>query len=191
MWQGISPLEPFVLLGKPDVAAKSQTTARATYDGKAIYIALRCEEPTQPNSEKLAPNDMAMFKGDVAEVFINVTRSDSMFFHFAINSSGSFWAAHHLKDKPEPLTQPWEHAARVEQDGWTAELAIPWSILGISGPPAQVTNTPAGNMYIPRPPPPFRVNLARERPEANEYSSWAPVAKSFLETGNFGTWKFK
>jgi len=114
-----------------------------------------------------------------------------MFFHFAINSSGSFWAGHHLKDKPEPMTQLWEHAARVEQNGWTAELAIPWSILGILGPPAQVANTSAANMYTPRPPPPFRVNLARERPEANEYSSWAPVAKSFLETGNFGTWKFK
>jgi hypothetical protein len=105
LWQSISPLEPFVLLGKPDAAAKSKTTARATYDAKAIYIVFRCEEPRQPHSEKLGPNDIAIFKGDVAEVFINVTRSDSMFFHFAVNSSGSWWAGHHLKDKPELLTQ--------------------------------------------------------------------------------------
>ena len=191
MWEGVPPLQPFVVIGNPDSAAKSKTTARATYDAKAIYIAFRCEEPTQPHSEKLAPNDMAIFKGEVAEVFINVTRSDSMSFQFAINSSGSYWAGHHIKDKPELLTQPWEHAARQEQNGWTAELAIPWSMLGISGPPPQVTNTPPPDVYVPRPAPPFRVNLARQRPEANEYSSWAPVAKSFLESGNFGTWKFR
>jgi hypothetical protein len=140
---------------------------------------------------KLGPNDNAIFKGNVAEVLINVTRSDTMFFHFAINSSGSYWAAHRLKDKPEPLTQAWEHATHLEQNGWTAELAIPWSTLGLSGPPVAVSSAAAPNMYSPRPAPPLRVNLARQRPKANEYSSWAPVAKSVLETGNFGTWKLK
>ena len=193
LWQGISPLEPFVLIGQPGTPAKGQTTARATYDAKAIYIAFHCEEPNpdQLHSEKLAPNDTAIFKGNVAEVFINVTRSDSMFCHFAVNSSGSYWAAHHLKDKPEPLTQPWEHVARVEQKGWTAEIAIPWSILGIAGPPTSASPAAAHGVYVPRPAPPVRVNLARERPQANEYSSWAPVARSFPESGNFGTWRFK
>jgi hypothetical protein len=46
-------------------------------------------------------------------------------------------------------------------------------------------------MYTARPAPPVRVNLAREGPQANESSSWAPVARSFLETGNFGNWRFK
>jgi hypothetical protein len=193
LWQSVAPLGPFVLVGNPDARAKGQTIARAAYDAKAIYIAFRCEEPNpdQIRSEKLAPNDSAIFNNDVAEVLINVTRSDSMFFHFAINSSGSYWAAHHLKDKPEPLTQPWEHAARLEQNAWTAEIAIPWSTLGIPGPPPRETALPAPDMYVPRPAPPVRVNLARQRPQANEYSSWAPVAKTFLEPGNFGTWRFK
>ena len=192
-WQSIVPLEPFVLVGHPDSPAKGQTIARATYDARALYIALRCEEPNpdQLQSEKLAPNDMAILKGNVAEVFINVTRSDSMFFHFAINPSGSHWAAHHLKDQPEPLTQPWEHAARLDQHGWTAEIAIPWSTLGISGAPASATSAPAPDMYVPRPAPPIRVNLGRARLQANEYSSWAPVARSLVESGNFGTWRFK
>ena len=97
-----------------------------SFDDKAIYIAFRCEEPNagQLRSEKLAPNDMGIFKGNAVEVLINATRSDSMFYRFAVNSSGSFWAAHHLKGKPEPLTQPWEHAARLEPNGWTVELAL-------------------------------------------------------------------
>ena len=73
-----------------------------------------------------------------------------------------------------PLSSPWQK--KLIEYGWDSQT------------PAF---TPAGNMYIPRPAPPFRVNLARERPEPNEYSSWAPVAKSLFETGNFGTWKFK
>ena len=114
-----------------------------------------------------------------------------MFFHFAVNPSGAYWAAHHIKDQPEPLTQPWEHAARLDQHGWTAEIAIPWSTLGISGPPAPAAPAPASDKYVPRPAPPIRVNLGRTRPQANESSSWSPVAKSFVESGNFGTWRFK
>jgi hypothetical protein len=193
IWQGIVPLEPFVLVGSPDAPANGQTTARATWDTKAIYIAFRCDEPNpdQLQSEKLAPNDMGIFRGNVAEIYINPTRSDSMFFHFAINSSGSFWAANHIKDKPELLTQSWEHATNLEQNGWTAEIAIPWSMVGLSGPPGAAPTTSASDTYAPRPAPPFRVNLARGRPQAGEYSAWSAVAKSFLETGNFGTWKFK
>ena len=114
-----------------------------------------------------------------------------MFFHFAVNPSGSHWAAHHLKDQPEPLTQPWEHAARLEQNGWTAEIAIPWSTLGISGPPVSATSAPTPDRYVARPAPPVRVNLGRARPQANEYSSWSPVARNFVESENFGTWRFK
>ena len=77
------------------------------------------------------------------------------------------------------------------QRGWTAEIAIPWSTLGISGPPAPAASAPAPDMYVPRPAPPVRVNLGRARPQANEYSSWSPVARSFVESGNFGTWRFK
>jgi len=73
-----------------------------------------------------------------------------------------------------PLSSPWQK--KLIEYGWDSQT------------PAFI---PAGNMYIPRPAPPFRVNLARERPEPNEYSSWAPVAKSLFETENFGTWKFK
>jgi hypothetical protein len=191
IWQSIAPLQPFVLVGNPDSPAQGQTIARAAYDAKAIYLAFRCEEPNpnQLHSEKLAPNDGAILKGDVIEVLINVTRSDSMFFHFAVNPSGAYWAAHHIKGQPEPLTQPWEHAARLDQHGWTAELAIPWSTLGISGPPAPAA--PASDKYVPRPAPPVRVNLGRARPQSNESSSWSPVAKSFVESGNFGTWQFK
>jgi len=134
---------------------------------------------------------VGIFKGSVVEVFINATRSDTMFYHFAINPSGSYWAAHHLKGKPEPLTQPWERAARLEPNAWTAEFAIPWSMVGLSGPPETVTNAPPLDVYTPRPAPAFRVNLARARPQAGEFSSWSPVAKSFLETGNFGAWRFK
>ena len=193
IWQGIAALEPFVLVGNPDAPAKGQTITRAAYDAKALYLAFRCEEPNpdQLQSEKLAPNDRAILKGNVVEVFINVTRSDSMFFHFAVNPSGSHWAAHHLKDQPEPLTQPWEHAARLDQNGWTAEIAIPWSTLGISGPPVSVTSAPTPDRYVARPAPPVRVNLGRARPQANEYSSWSPVARNFVESDNFGTWRFK
>jgi hypothetical protein len=193
IWQGIAPLPPFVLVGAPDTPAKGQTSARAAYDARAIYLAFHCDEPNPDHlpSEKLAPNDMAIFEGNVVEVFINVTRSDSGFFHFAINPSGSHWAARHLKDQPEPLSQPWEHAARLEQNGWTAEIAIPWSTLGISGPPVIATSAPTPDTYAPRPAPPVRVNLGRERPQDNEYSTWSPTAQGFVESGNFGTWRFK
>jgi hypothetical protein len=193
IWQGIVPLQPFVLVGEPETPAKSQTIARAAYDAKAIYIAFRCEEPNpdQFQSKQLPPNDGAILKGDVVEVLINVTRSDTMFFHFAVNPSGSHWAARHLKDQPELLTQPWEHAVRLDPRGWTAEIAIPWSTLGISGPPAPAAPGPNPDMYAPRPDPPVRVNLCRARLQANELSSWSPVARSFVESGNLGTWRFK
>jgi hypothetical protein len=192
-WQGISPLEPFVLIGSPGTQAKGQTVARAAYDTKALYIALRCEEPNPAHleTEKLPPNDAAIFKGNVGEVFVNVTRNDSTYLHFAVNSAGSHWAGSHYKDKADPLNKPWERAVRIEQNAWTVEIAIPWSTLGISGPPLPPSTLPPANMYVPRPAPPLRVNFTRERPKANELSSWAPVAKSFLESGNFGRVTFK
>jgi hypothetical protein len=190
LWQAVPRLDPFVLLGTSNVP-QGKTTAWAAYDSKAIYIAFRCDAPPgTTQSEHLADNDIAIFRGDVAEVFLNVTRSDSMFFHFAINPRNSFWSGHHVKDKPEPLGQGCEHAAKIQQNGWSAEIAVPWSILGLSGPPAPPAPSQP-DIYTPRPAPPIRVNLARYWPKGNEYSSWAPISKSFLEPGNFGTWRFK
>src|SRR5262249_48034073 len=44
-WENIAPLPPFVLVGEPDKSANGQTTARASFNDKALYIAFRCEEP--------------------------------------------------------------------------------------------------------------------------------------------------
>src|SRR6185436_1435108 len=74
-WESSSALEPFVIIGDTQTAAKGQTVARATYDTRALYVAVRCEEPNagELHSEKLSPNDMQIFRGNTVEILINVT----------------------------------------------------------------------------------------------------------------------
>jgi hypothetical protein len=69
----------------------------------------------------------------------------------------------------------WEAAAAVGQDRWTAELAIPWELLGGK----------------PKPGDGRRANLSRNRYSGpDEAVSWTQMWKSYHDVQFYGIWTF-
>lgn len=60
-------------------------------------------------------------------------------------------------------------------DGWTAEIAIPFTSLGFDAPPKGKT---------------VKANLARSEKPHGENSTWNACYRGFLEPYSFGNWTF-
>ena len=69
----------------------------------------------------------------------------------------------------------WQGVAFVGTDRWTAELAIPWKVLGQT-PKLGETR---------------RANVARNRKiKPTEMTVWSPMFKRFSDAEFYGTWTF-
>lgn len=78
-------------------------------------------------------------------------------FRFVLNPLGAQFDSH---DWDPGWTADWQAAARTDEGGWTAEMAIPFATLGVT--PRRGTAWKANFLRT-------RHNVTRER------SSWAPV----------------
>lgn len=178
-WRDVPPLEPFVtLMGRTSAKLEAQTEVRIQYDPQCVYVAFRCQEPKpgQLIADAASEGSESIFWGDVVEFFAYVSPSDKEYCHFAVNPKNAGWTSLHKGQETEPLSAKWEHAARIDKDGWTVEMAVPWQALGYTGP------SPKINM---------RANFARQRGQAAELSSWRSMNFGFLEPDNFGLLVFE
>lgn len=107
---------------------------RAVTDGAKLYLALHMDHPA-PASLAALPvvrDDSALFGNDCVEVFLAPDAQRPEYFHFAFGPTGSYW------DNSGALTQndfnySVEHAARIADNAWEVEAAIPLSELGLAG----------------------------------------------------------
>lgn len=114
-------------------AAADQTIAWLLYDDKAIYVAFKAFE-SQPDKiiARQTKDQTNLFTDDTVTFNLDPYHThqwnDQNF--FAVNPLGTKWAniAGGRADKPEWLGL-WKAAAQRTDDGWTAELEIPWQIL--------------------------------------------------------------
>ena len=177
VWKSAPALDPFVPLlsrGK-DAKIEAQTEVRMLCDDKAIYLSFLCQEPS-PEKLKVSTDrddDISIFSGDVVEVLVTMPNGENQFCHFAVNPKGAAWSGLHEGMKTEPHAVAWEHAARIGQNVWSVEMAIPWAALGYKAASPGLE---------------LRANFGRERFQNSELSTWRSMVKLFLEPENFGQW---
>ncbi|HIE52743.1 MAG TPA: hypothetical protein EYP85_13395 [Armatimonadetes bacterium] len=176
-WQQAVRLEPFVPLLALAESVRAQTTARVVYDQRALYLAVWCQEPRPERMQVVGKqHDDDLWQGDDVEFVISAPGQKVPFFHFMVNPANVFWDSINRGQQEDRSYDPeWQHAARVEKEAWTVEMAIPWAALEIR----------------PQPGLRLRVNVCRQRRQGRELSCWSPMVSGFLEAEHFGTWELR
>jgi len=142
-WQNAEPLTPFLELGTGKVAEPA-TVAKVVATPTHLFVAFRCDEPT-PQAMRLRTPESGepAFTDDCVEVYLDPLHRHDGFWQFVVTPKGNRWAQQVAPSRsaqvwwllPRPiqriLMDGWQAATKISGDHWTAEIAIPFSLLGI------------------------------------------------------------
>jgi len=161
-WSQVQPITDFVQT-EPDegAPASERTEAYLFYDQNKIYFGFKCYE-SEPKKiiARLATHD-ARTHSDSVNIFLDPYGDRRTGYFFSINARGVQFDG--LVSEASGMDSTWdgiwESAARVEDWGWTAEVAIPFKSIRL---------TPGTT---------WGVNLGRDIVRKNETSNWQFVAR--------------
>ena len=157
-------------------SASQQTAVRMLFDDKTIYIGVECRD-AKVKEIKLVPagrDSSNVFQEDTFEMFI-ASKQDYQDNYWQITLSPGGGVYDGVAGE-KAYNMEFRSAVKVGEQGWTAEVAIPFASLG-------VTEAPTGKTW--------RGNFCRVRkPDPAEVSSWNAIDKGFHEPKNFGFWTF-
>lgn len=161
----------------------ADTTFRLAHDEAWLYVGIDCRHESLKFLQPIVKgHDRGAMKDESIEVFLapRVTEP-AYFYHYALSFGGArderIITGPNVK---EYWDVPWRSATRRTDRGWTAEIAVPLSLLR------------AGGGFHD-----LRINVARNRrvpvidsqnvviSESRESSSWSPVKSSFHEQAAF------
>jgi len=158
---------------KPEVA-DVQTFFRALADDQALYVAVQCDEPLAPKLVKGSPgardDHAAVFRGEAIELFVDPGHDHASYVQIAFGLSGSLFDGRGTDTSWNSGTKV---VTGVGEQGWSAEVAIPWADLG----PKKVSP----GMVV-------GFNLCRDRniSEAKQWTTWSRVDANFHDAAHFG-----
>ena len=156
-WKEVEPLElQRYIPGAVNTVntVNMKTTAKVMYDRANIYFFFHCRETNLVEAlqqERLTRRDAAVWQNDCVEVLIDAKGNNQSYYQFVVDIHNG--AADFRRYDPDwkqaalAWNGVWRHATGTYDDGWTAEVAIPW-------------NTLEGNIYDSKT---VRLNLSRMR----------------------------
>ncbi|MFH2068917.1 MAG: discoidin domain-containing protein [Candidatus Omnitrophota bacterium] len=150
VWQKAQPVTNFAI-NNTGILARVQTIAYILYDDSNLYFGFKCLEPDVKNikTEK-RENEKEIFADDCIEIMIDPWFSKDEYFHFAVNASGSTYDSYCSQGGSAQAADwngGWEAKTFIGENYWSAEVSIPYSILGLN---EKVTST-------------WGINLTREK----------------------------
>lgn len=191
-WQQAAWTAPFVnSRGRDEPAPPFQTRAKMMWDDDFLYVAAELEEPHVRAS--FTTRDTSVWRENAFELFIDPTGDTHNYYEYQINARETQWdllLTKPYRDGGIPISA-WDirglkKGVAVQgtlndpsdtDDGWTVELALPWSVLAEAAPEAQP----------PRDGDQWRMNLTRMQWPAtvsdgtyvrdttsNDASAWSP-----------------
>lgn len=174
-WRAADQTTPFIL-ADGSAEAERQTVARAVWDRDALYVGFDCIDPDVWGT--YTQRGDPVFQEEVVEVFIT-TSADDLRVHtaFELSPRNALWISRHRQraagseknwDAPGVRTATSVRGTLDERsdrdEGWSAELAIAFSELGVRAP---------------EPGDRWRINFFRiDRTPTPEFSSWSPTLNS-------------
>ena len=177
VWQSV-PAMPFVTTatgGKPE----TPTRVRAAYDDSCLYLAYHCFEKGQ-ESQRPGTNvrdDMAIFKGDAVETFLQPGGEGKDYFQVVANCAGGVWDCIWRMPRAQVSWNGNGIRAVGDQgfDDWTVELAIPFADLGVSAPATGEE---------------WRANFCRQELPSRELTAFSFTGGGFGIPSRFGLVRF-
>jgi len=134
VWAQAAPVGGFVLdEGRP---AAHPTRVRALWSGEALYLLFECAEPDPDGivaNEKVY--DSNVWLDDSVDVYLCPEDArdhpDPQYYRFSASAAGVRFDEERRR---RHWNAPWEAAATVGEEGWTLEVALPFSSLDVRRP---------------------------------------------------------
>ncbi len=149
-WRRLEPLTPFLELGT-DKVAQPPTIARMVATDTHLFIAFHCHEPNPQGMRLRTPESgEPAYQDDCVEVYLDPLHTHDGFFQFVVTPKGNQWSQRVEPNRwarvwwllPRPVAQTpvtgWQSAAKIVENFWSVEVAIPFAILGIKPQPGAV-----------------------------------------------------
>lgn len=147
-WQQSMVMTDFVQYLPNEGAQPSQRTAvRILYDNQALYVGVVMYD-TAPDSimKELGMRDILDLNSDYFLIGFDPYLKDQDAWHFGVYASG---VQVDFKRSDDTYDAIWESAVRISDEGWIAEMRIPWSAIRFPAKPEQHWSMQA-NRYIRR-----------------------------------------
>jgi hypothetical protein len=149
-----------------------RTEARILYDSAFVYVAFKGWDP-EPVTANLTRRDADLASDDVFVVLLDTYRDRQSAYVFAVNPLGTQTDARVANDgRTNDVTwdERWEAKARIQEWGWSAEMAIPL---------ASIRFQPGEDRT-------WGVNFGRGRRRTLEFSFWAGPLENALRVSQAG-----
>jgi hypothetical protein len=130
IWLDIPPITSFTQLVPVEGApATERTEIRFAFDDVALYIGARMHD-RHPVTTRLGRRDMGMSASDWLTIIFDSYHDHRTAFGFEVNPSGVRRDQTRTEQNEDDSWDPvWEVATSIDDDGWTAEIRIPFSQL--------------------------------------------------------------
>lgn len=170
VWKDIPRTTPFTHYQLHSFSSVT-TFTRVCYDSKNLYLGFSCAEPEMNKIKaRVTRPDGEVWTDDSIEVFISPREEKrEEYYHFILNTRETKYEAFKLDPSWNGF---WKARVWRKDMGWEAEIAIPFSSLGIRG-------LKLGKI--------LPINFNRSRyVQGTEYSNWSYTGGSFHKPETFG-----
>ena len=114
-------------------ASTCMTSVRVLYDEQMVYFGFECSDPeVRKISAKVTRRDGNVEEDDAVVVMLDTFNDKNNAYYFVINSIGTQLdgkVADNGKTDDNTWDTAWKSAAHIIENGWSAEIAIPFSSL--------------------------------------------------------------
>lgn len=169
-WQGAVLASGFTRYKPPEPVAV-QTYLRVLHDEKRLYFGIECDEPFMDRFSPVTQTRDAhnVFQGETIELFVDPKHDHQHYYQIAVSAAGSVYDSAVMEPSWSAKVVA---AVNLGQAGWTLEVSIPWSDLGVM--------PEAGRL--------IGFNVCRDRGvvQEHEWSNWAQTEGDFHDPIRFG-----
>ena len=166
LWLKAIPVElKFEVSPGENTPARQRTTAMVLYDQEYIYLGFRCFDSLPGSIRSNLSDRDKIFNDDYVIATIDTYNNYQRGFEFAVNPfgiQGDLLMMGSGNEDPS-YDMVWQSAATRNNDGWTAEMAIPFKSLSFSANSSQT----------------WTISLLRNIPRKNRYlCTWTPLDRN-------------
>ena len=150
-----------------DRPSSEHTEVRVLYDQENLYFGVhaRDSEPRRLLVRELE-KDFNRSSGDTFQIVLDTFRDERNGYEFAVNPAGAKWDAQ-MTNEGREINEDWDGVwsarTRLTEDGWTAEIAIPFKTLKFRNREQQT----------------WGINFYRSVRRRNEDSFWTPLPRIY------------
>jgi hypothetical protein len=184
-WENTPESGPFQIF--KSTQKTSTTKFKICRDSSWLYFGITCQNANMKDVElKNRDYNGPIHEDDSVEIFLDPGTEGRLYYHFLLNF-GNIRADRMLTvNKGQDLSWriPWRSAVQVDKNGWTAEIAVPLSIMINYGDLADAKFNICRNQVNP-----IYDTMGLKVYQKREWSSWSPVKNRFHEPESFGQLK--